>query len=246
MTEEMNVNITGNFLISQDTFKTRVDRTAKSALVSGKHVSLSCLIEALGKPSTVKQFIWSRNGEDIMGKSHSSQLNITVSNVECSIRNYANPVYGFATICHQVRCLRWGHPSLIYTATSLLIRYKMFYMRDISYRLISVDEIYKHALVCVFWDAQAFYLMNCCGFNIEPFCSDVCGDHRRPQTLAEICRNMGICCGFRAAAARENIRGSSYYRNIKILYVILAKHHFYSMALAENTARCIFRISRKT
>ena len=49
--------------------------------------------------------------------------------------------------------------------------------------------------------------MNYCGFNIEPFCSDVCGDHRRPQTLAEICRNMGICCGFRAVAAREKYPG---------------------------------------
>ena len=35
--------------------------------------------------------------------------------------NYANPVYGVATICHQVRWLRWGHPSLFHTATSLLI-----------------------------------------------------------------------------------------------------------------------------
>ena len=50
--------------------------------------------------------------------------------------NYANPVDGFATICYQVRCLRWGHPSLFYTATSLLIWYKMFCMTDISYRLI--------------------------------------------------------------------------------------------------------------
>ena len=48
----------------------------------------------------------------------------------------ANPVYGVATICHQVRCLRWGHPSLFHTATSLLIWYEMFCMRDISYRLI--------------------------------------------------------------------------------------------------------------
>ena len=31
-----------------------------------------------------------------------------------------------------------------------------------------------------------------CGFNIEPFCSDVCGDYRGPQTLAEICRIMGM------------------------------------------------------
>ena len=29
-----------------------------------------------------------------------------------------------------------------------------------------------------------------------------------PQTLPEIWRNMGICCGFGAVAARENIRGS--------------------------------------
>ena len=50
--------------------------------------------------------------------------------------NYANPIYGVATICHRVRCLRWGHPSLFHTATSLLIWYTMFCMRDTSYRLI--------------------------------------------------------------------------------------------------------------
>ena len=54
---------------------------------------------------------------------------------EATPTNYANPVYGVATICHQVRCLRCGHPSLFHTATSLLIWYKMFCMRDISYRL---------------------------------------------------------------------------------------------------------------
>ena len=71
-----------------------------------------------------------------------------------------------------------------------------------------LDEIYKHAFrVCTFCDARAFWLMNYCGFNIEPFCSDVCGDHRRPQTLWEICRNMGICCGFRAVADWEKYRG---------------------------------------
>ena len=35
--------------------------------------------------------------------------------------HYANPVYGVATICHQVPWLRWGHLSLFHTATSLLI-----------------------------------------------------------------------------------------------------------------------------
>ena len=45
------------------------------------------------------------------------------------------------------------------------------------------------------------------GFNTQPFCSDACGDHRRPQTLAEMCRNMGICYGFRSLAARVKYPG---------------------------------------
>ena len=55
--------------------------------------------------------------------------------------NYADPVYGVGTICHQVRCLGWGHPSLFHTAMSRLIWYKMFCMRDISYRLIWMEYI---------------------------------------------------------------------------------------------------------
>ena len=54
---------------------------------------------------------------------------------EISYFNYANPVYGVAAICRQVRCLRRGHPSLLHTATSLLFWYKMFCIRDIPYRL---------------------------------------------------------------------------------------------------------------
>ena len=57
------------------------------------------------------------------------------------IFNYTNPVYGVATICHQVRWLRWGHPSLFHTATSRLIWYKMFCVRDKSYKLIWMEFI---------------------------------------------------------------------------------------------------------
>ena len=124
--------------------------------------------------------------------------------------NYANPVYGVATICQQVRFLRWGHPSLFHIATALLIWYKMFCMREISYRLIWMK--FKNRL-SVYVQPGTHRCVNwwIIGFNIEPFCSDVCADHRRPQTLAEICRNMGICCGFRAVAASGNIRSSSYF-----------------------------------
>ena len=60
--------------------------------------------------------------------------------------NYASPVYGVATICHQVRWLRWGHPSLFHIATSLLIWYKMFCVRDISYRLIWMEHIHMFSV----------------------------------------------------------------------------------------------------
>ena len=60
--------------------------------------------------------------------------------------NYANPVYDVATICHQVRWLRWGHPSLFHTATSLLIWYKMFCMREISCRHIWMEFINRFSV----------------------------------------------------------------------------------------------------
>ena len=44
-------------------------------------------------------------------------------------------------------------------------------------------------------------------FNIRPFCSDVCGDHRRPQTVAEMCRNISICYGFRSVATKVKYPG---------------------------------------
>ena len=67
---------------------------------------------------------------------HSATAGSVINNVI-----YANPVYGIATICHQVRWLRWGHPRLFHTATSLLIWYKMFCVRHISYRLIWMEFI---------------------------------------------------------------------------------------------------------
>ena len=67
---------------------------------------------------------------------HFTRLLLKLRNAINNPNNYADPVYVVATICHQVRCLRWGHPSLFHTAMYLLIWYKMFCMRDISYRLI--------------------------------------------------------------------------------------------------------------
>ena len=79
--------------------------------------------------------------------------------------------------------------------------------------LTDLDEIYKHSFyICAIWDIQVFLLKNYCSFNTKSCCSDACGYHQCPQTLVEICRNMAICCSFRAVAAWENIWGSSYWR----------------------------------
>ena len=46
-----------------------------------------------------------------------------------------------------------------------------------------------------------------CSFNTKPYYSDMCVYHRSRQTRAEICRHMGICCGFRVVAVREKYPG---------------------------------------
>ena len=83
------------------------------------------------------------NAEDVYPwyKFEKDWLDITAASPRGQWDNYANPVYGVATICHQVRWIRWGHPSLFHIATSLLIWYKMFCVREISYRLIWLEFI---------------------------------------------------------------------------------------------------------
>ena len=83
----------------------------------------------------------------------------------------------------------------------------MFHVRDISYRLIWMKFTNMLSVYAQSGTHRRLNRMNYCGFNIERFCSDVCEDHWRPQTLAEIYRNMVICCGFMVVAARGKYPG---------------------------------------
>ena len=89
-----------------------------------------------------------------------SSFNTVPVNFECKgfspANNYANPVYGVATIFHQVCCLCWGHLSLFHTAMSLLIWYTMFCMRDISYRLIWMKFINMLSVYAQSWMHRRF------------------------------------------------------------------------------------------
>ena len=91
------------------------------------------------KPSPDPMLTYHQQSPVTAAHWHSSEGNFTRDT--SPINNYANPVYGVATICHQVHWLCWGHPSLFHTPTSLLIWYRMFCVRDISYRLTGMEFI---------------------------------------------------------------------------------------------------------
>ena len=74
--------------------------------------------------------------------------------------------------------------------------------------------------MCAIWDTEAFSLKKYCVLNIKSYCSDVCGYHWRPQTPAKICRNMVICCGSRAVAARGKYLGFMLF-NMNITDVLM-------------------------
>ena len=69
-----------------------------------------------------------------------------------------------------------------------------------------MDEIYEQVMcVCAISYTAEFSLKYSC---------DICWYYRCPQNLAEICRNMGICCSFRAKAVKEKYSRFILIQNI--------------------------------
>ena len=86
--------------------------------------------------------------------------------------------------------MRWGHVS-----------YEMTWVGDISHRWICMKFISTH--VCAIWDTEAFSLKNHCGFNKKVLLFWCLSISLVSPHLVEICRNVGICCSFRAVTASE-------------------------------------------
>ena len=108
-----------------------------------------------------------------------------------------DPVVGVATVSHQVRCINRGHLNLCHGSMPLLRS---------MWHIYYTNRIYKYVFY-VIWDAHAFSLKNCCGFNIELYRFYVCWYKKCPLPRAAICRNLGICDGF---GTRETIRVSCH------------------------------------
>ena len=93
----------------------------------------------------------------VMSGDHSAVMLLyclRVNTVHC--KNYANPIYGVATICHQVRWLRWGaSESRSFSHVSFNLIWNV--MRERYIIQTYMDGIYKHVFcVCTIWDAQSF------------------------------------------------------------------------------------------
>ena len=114
--------------------------------------------------------------------------------------NTPNPVHSVAIVCHQGRCMRWGQQSPFHAASSLVC---MGYITNSFGQNLPTCFLRRcnlgHTGMYVYWSY--------CSFDTESYYFGVCVYQRSPQNSAEIYRNMIICGGFRAMAARENYPG---------------------------------------
>ena len=112
-------------------------------------------------------------------------------------RNYVNPVCCVATVSHQIRCMNWGHLGHCHGAIYHLKWYKIVCMRYLTCTFSQMKSINMCSMYLQSWVSK-FPLEIYCSLNIEPHCLHFYACQCWPQTLAAICRTMGIldfsCC----------------------------------------------------
>ena len=123
--------------------------------------------------------------------SHPRWLWVSPTDRVCAIWswtfNYVNPVCCVATVCHQVRCMYWGHLGHFHRAISHLKWYKIVCVRCLACTFSQMESINMFARFLQSGVPRHFLWR-----FIEPHCFHVYVCQCRPQTLAAICRNMGI------------------------------------------------------
>ena len=92
----------------------------------------------------------------------------------------------------------WVHPSIFHAAAYLLNWYKMACMANVLHRLIWVKFMSMLSMYVQSGTHRHFHWRIITVLTQNPTVLMFVA----PQTLANICRNMGICRSFRAVAAR--------------------------------------------
>ena len=97
-----------------------------------------------------------------------------------------------ATVCHQVRCMYCGNLGHFHRAISHLKWYKIVWIRYLACTFSQMNPVKMFSMFFAIWSSQIFPLEIYCSLNREPHCFLVYVCQCWPQTLASICRNMGI------------------------------------------------------
>ena len=131
--------------------------------------------------------------------------------------NYANPVCCVATVCHQVRCMYWGHLGHLHRAISHLKGHKIVCMRYLACTFSQMKSIDMFSMFFTIWSSQTFPLEIYCGINGR--CEHSVSIMSYTSLFSCLCMSMltsnssgnmqkhGYLGCFHAASARENISG---------------------------------------
>ena len=79
--------------------------------------------------------------------------------------NYV-PVCCVATVCHQFRCMYWGHLGHFHRAISHLKWYETGCMRYLACTFSQMKSINMFSMFFAIWSSQTFPLAIYCGLNI--------------------------------------------------------------------------------
>ena len=130
--------------------------------------------------------------------------------------HYVNPVRCVATVCHQVRCMYWGHLGHFHRATSLLKWYEIVCMRYLACTFSQMKSINIFSMFFAIWISRTFPLEIYWGLNIEPHCFHVYVCQCWPQTLVAICRNMDIWDVFMLHPPGKMYLGFGAYKDVML------------------------------
>ena len=120
--------------------------------------------------------------------------------------NYVNPVCCVATVCHQVRCIYWGHLGHFHGAIYHLKWYKIVCMRYLACTFSQMKSINMFSM----------HLQSGDLFQIEhrtSLFSCLCMSILAPNFSGNM-QNHGYLGCFHAASVRENISGVWVIRTV--------------------------------
>ena len=106
--------------------------------------------------------------------------------------NYVDRECCVATVCHQVRFMYWEHLGHFQKAISHLKWHKIVCMRYLACAFSQMKSTDMFSMYLQSGVIQTFHMVIYCGLNIKLHCFHVYVCQCWPQTLATICRNMGI------------------------------------------------------